>query len=357
MPVLTVEHETTYSYRRAVGFGEHRMMFRPRDSVDQKLLDWQLEIGPAPAELRSILDTQGNNITLARFRGRAKELRFLNRLVVDHTPVVPEPEMLAPYARSWPFTYELDDRHDLARTMDRHYPDPGHAVDAWARSFLLRAQATSIAGTVPVLDLLRSVTAEIRRDFTYTPRFEEGMQEPARTLALRNGTCRDFAILMMEAVRSLGFAARFVTGYIYSPGADPARPAPPGGAPTHSDTARAVAPAGVATRLGGGSTHAWIEVFLPGLGWTDFDPTNDIVGSRDLIRVASVRDWHQAVPLAGTWTGFPADSVGMSVSVSVSSSDAAPILPQAPRVAELVSLAAGGGTRAMPDRSAIGGSS
>jgi transglutaminase-like putative cysteine protease len=287
MPVLTVEHVTTYQYRRVVGFGEHRMMFRPRDSVDQRVLDWQLVIVPKPIELRSVLDAFGNVLTIARFAGRAKELRFENRLTVDHSTVAPTHESLSPYARTWPFTYDQDDAADLARVRERHYDDPDHVVDAWARGFL-HAHANG-----STLDLLTDMTREIRRSFTYSARYEEGVQEPARTLALRNGTCRDYAVLMMEAVRALGLAARFVSGYVYSPGAD-----------------------GTA-HVGGGSTHAWVEVFLPGAGWTEFDPTNAIIGSRDLIRVASVRDWHQAVPLAGTWTGFPADSIGMTVSVKV----------------------------------------
>ncbi len=286
MPVLTVEHVTTYRYRRPVGLGEHRMMFRPRDSVDQRLLSWELRITPRPLHLRSVLDAFGNVVTLARFSGRASELRFENRLTVEHTALAPKPEMLAPYARTWPFTYDGDEAADLARARERHHDDPDHVVDAWARGFLPRHGGDT-------LDLLTGMTEEIRRGFTYSARHEEGVQEPARTLQLRNGTCRDYAVLMMEAVRALGLAARFVSGYVYTPGSN--------GVP----------------HVGGGSTHAWVEVYLPGCGWCEFDPTNGIVGSRDLIRVASVRDWPQAVPLAGSWTGFPADSLGMSVSVKV----------------------------------------
>ena len=296
MPVLTVEHVTTYRYRRVVGFGEHRMLFRPRDSADQRLLSWELRIAPRPALLRSVPDAFGNVSTVARFAGRARELRFENRLVVDHAATRPDAAQLAWYARTWPFSYDPDDAADLARVRERHHADPDHAVDTWARQFLRGGGAT---GT---LDLLGDMTREIRRGFTYSARHEEGVQEPARTLALRNGTCRDFAVLMMEAARALGFAARFVSGYVYSAGSDDG--AAPGG------------PNG-GVNLGGGSTHAWVEVFLPGLGWTEFDPTNGIVGTSDLIRVASVRDWHQAVPLAGTWTGFPADSLGMTVTVKV----------------------------------------
>src|SRR5204862_321433 len=121
-----------------------------------------------------------------------------------------------------------------------------------------------------------------------------GTQDPVSTLEMGKGSCRDFALLMMEAVRSLGLAARFVSGYLYVPASD-------------------------GRRVGGGATHAWLEIYLPGAGWMEFDPTNGSIGNRDLIRVAVVRDPRQAVPLTGTWTGDPSDLIGMDVEVSVNS--------------------------------------
>jgi len=144
--------------------------------------------------------------------------------------------------------------------------------------------------------MLTALTARIRRQFTYRARHEPGIQPPATTLHLGTGTCRDFAVLMMEAARCLGLAARFITGYIYVPTRD--RPGTP-------------------EIRGGGNTHAWLQVYLPGAGWVEFDPTNGIVGSRDLIRVAAVRDAKQAVPLSGSWTGSAADCLGMEVAIRV----------------------------------------
>jgi transglutaminase-like putative cysteine protease len=141
--------------------------------------------------------------------------------------------------------------------------------------------------------MLAAMTLAINRRFTYIARDEPGTQDPILTLQLGSGSCRDFALLMMEAVRSLGLAARFVSGYLYVPDKDE-----PG-------------------RVGGGATHAWLEVYLPGAGWMEFDPTNGIVGNRDLIRVAVVRDPRQAVPLSGSWRGNLSDFLGMSVEVSV----------------------------------------
>ena len=293
------------------------MMFRPRDSVDQRIVSWSVDISPVPFMLRSIPDAFGNVVTLAGFNQRARELRVENRLVIDHNAIIPEERHVAPYARVWPFTYDLDDMEDLGRVMQRHYPDPEHKVDAWARSFLA-GPATS------TLDLLVAINNAIRRGFTYCARHEEGVQQPARTLALRAGTCRDYAVLMMEAVRALGMAARFVTGYIHSPSSRP---------PGAGQLGQGPAPDHDAAHEGGGATHAWVEVFVPGAGWIDFDPTNGIVGSRDLIRVASVRDPNQAIPLAGTWTGFPADSLGMTVRVRVVAAAAMPDDGDAPPTA------------------------
>ena len=135
----------------------------------------------------------------------------------------------------------------------------------------------------------------IHESFVYSRRVESGTQTPIMTLENRRGTCRDFALFMMEAVRSLGLAARFVSGYIYVPSRD-------------GDT-----------NLGGGATHAWCQVFLPGAGWVEFDPTNGIVGNRDLIRVAVARDPSQAIPLHGSYTGKASDANGMTVQVNVTS--------------------------------------
>jgi transglutaminase-like putative cysteine protease len=134
------------------------------------------------------------------------------------------------------------------------------------------------------------MTAAIRREFTYVSRPEKGTQSPIETLTRRKGTCRDYAMLMIEAVRALGFAARFVSGYVYDP----------------TDTEG---------RVGGGNTHAWVRVYLPGSGWVEFDPTNGTIGGAGLIRVAIARDIYQAVPISGTWSGFPGSFLDMTVSV------------------------------------------
>ncbi len=271
-------------------------MLRPRDSHDQRHLDASLDITPKPAGLRWVHDVFGNNIAIARFSGRARELTFNSTLRLEHAcQEAPDIEpCLEDYARIYPFSYDPDEMADLLRSIERQYPDPLHQLDQWARSFLRTDGPT---GTLP---MLAAMTHHIRRQFTYQVREEAGIQPPTVTLRQGTGTCRDFAVLMMEAVRCLGFAARFVTGYIYVPGRDA------GGAAGHH---------------GGGNTHAWLQVYLPGAGWVEFDPTNSIVGSRDLIRVAVVRDARQAIPLSGSWTGSASDCVGMQVAIQVTSDE------------------------------------
>jgi transglutaminase-like putative cysteine protease len=287
MPVITVRHVTTYQYLQPVMFGEHRMMLRPRDSHDQRLLEARLTITPEPTDIRWVHDVFGNCVAIARFSGRAAELRFESVIRLDQSPTNVLDFQIEDYAKRYPFAYGADEMPDLLRSIERQYLDPEHEIDRWARQFLRHDGRTDTS------ELLAAMTHAIRQNFAYVAREESGFQDPVRTLGLASGSCRDFAVLMMEAARSLGLAAHFVSGYLYVPENES------GG------------------RVGGGATHAWLRVYLPGAGWVEFDPTNGIVGSHDLIRVAVVRDPRQAVPVSGSWTGFPSDSLGMTVEVEV----------------------------------------
>lgn len=294
MGILTVRHTTTYDYANPVALGPHRMMFRPRDSHDLRLLETGLVIDPRPTDLRWMHDVFGNSVALARFDGiSVTRLNIESRIVLEQFPVEPGDFPMEDFARHYPFSYDAGEVPDLGRTIERHYPDPDHKVDEWARQFV-RASAGN-DGLVETLPMLRTMTAAIREGFTYQSREAEGTQSPVETLERGTGSCRDFALLMMEAVRSLGLAARFVSGYLYDPAADGTGPG----------------------AVGAGATHAWMQVYLPGAGWVEFDPTNGIAGGRNLIRVAVTRDATQAVPLAGQWTGAPADYLGMKVAVTV----------------------------------------
>ncbi len=290
MAILTVRHLTVYRYSEPVGLGEHRMMFRPRESHDLRLLKTGLTISPRPASLRWLHDVFDNSLAIATFDGETTELSFESTIMLEHFETALPDYPLEEQARTYPFRYADDELPDLAPGLMRHYPSDD--VARWAETFLDPAENT---GT---MKLLQAITARIKEDFKYQRRTEKGIQSPSETLQSRQGSCRDFALLMMEAARWLGLAARFVSGYIFVPGMDA-----PG-------------------TTSGGSTHAWMQAYLPGAGWVDFDPTNNIIGNHNLIRVAVAWDPRQALPLWGTYIGDASSFLGMDVLVSVTEATA-----------------------------------
>jgi transglutaminase-like putative cysteine protease len=287
MPRLTIRHKTQYRYAHPVAFGEHRIMLRPRDGHDLRVLSGDLNIEPQPMRLRWIHDVFGNNVAIATFDERAATLTFTSTATVEHNPA--EEFALTPDdpAYFYPFLYEADEFPDLLHFITPQYADPDGELSKWAQNFL-DAEAPT-----PTFKILSGLTHGIHADFTYRKRHERGTQNPLDTLQTRSGSCRDLALLMMEALRRLGIAARFVSGYLFIP----------------EDRVHRYA--------GGGSTHAWVQVYLPSAGWIEFDPTNGIVGTRDLIRVAVARDPRQAIPLHGTYLGSADAFVGMEVAIDV----------------------------------------
>ncbi len=288
MTILTVKHVTAYSYAVPVRLGEHRMMLRPRDSNDQRLLDATLDIEPRPQSIRWIHDVFDNCVAIANFTGNTRSLRVESNITLEHTPFGEPEALLEDRARYYPFSYDAEEMPDLARSIERHFADPSGELDRWVRRFLHQGRPTETGA------LLMTLTYAIKEGLSYERRTARGTQSPLQTLASRRGSCRDLATLMMEAARALGFAARFVSGYLYVPDRDSGE-----------------------RYLGSGSTHAWCQIYLPGAGWVEFDPTNGIVGNRDLIRVAVAREARQAIPLYGSYFGDATDGEAMVVSVDV----------------------------------------
>jgi len=163
------------------------------------------------------------------------------------------------------------------------HADPAGRLAAWARGFV-RSSPTD------TLSMLRDLHTGVPEWVRYQSREEEGTQTPLQTLQRGWGSCRDLAVLFVEAARSLGLGARIISGYFYNPDR-----------PSES----------------GGSTHAWAEIYLPGAGWITFDPTNRGVGGSNLIPVAVARSIAQAMPVTGSFVGMTDAFQGMSVEVEV----------------------------------------
>jgi len=286
---LEIVHRTRYDYSAPVTLGEHRLMFRPRDSHDLRLLHTGLAIEPA-AQVRWSHDPFGNSIAIAAFEGPTQALELTSTIRLEHFGLPPELPPIEEYARKLPFAYLAEEAPDLTRYVERHYPDPNAALSSWTKQFLEGEE-----GGADTFATLTRMCNGIQETLKYAMRFEPGTQPPATTLESGSGTCRDYALLMIEGARAFGLAARFITGYLYDPALDEAA----GGTANPA------------------FAHAWMEVYLPGAGWVEFDPTNGIIGSERLIRVAVGRDPEQAMPIKGTFTGAADVAVNTMVDVQV----------------------------------------
>tara|TARA_R110002124_G_scaffold100107_5_gene246600 strand:- start:19749 stop:20663 length:915 start_codon:yes stop_codon:yes gene_type:complete len=298
--ILRITHRTEYSYDSPVDLNPHRLMLRPRDGHDLWVDDALLTIKPK-ASLRWYFDTFGNSVAEAVFHEPADHLLIQSELVIRRYPS--ERAFRPPEAHIclFPFVYSVDDKLDLSPYLALHHPQDSEVLSQWLNS---------VFGDRPekAFSLLRSLSDAIHNNLEYSSREEMGTQSPAETILRGVGTCRDFAFLFMEAARIFGFAARFVTGYLDD-------------MPTNPTTSPSTSPDSSNVPVGGGATHAWADVFIPGEGWIEFDPTNRIVGGRALIRVATTRTPSQASPVSGSFRGTSEMFLGLQVSVNVSETE------------------------------------
>ena len=285
MITLQIHHRTIYRYRREVILGPHRLMLRPRESRDLRLISSEVTTTP-PATLTYSQDVFGNSVAAAIFASSADTLVIdsvtLLQLGAEAWPIFD----IAASAISYPFRYADDERIDLGALMFQQYADPTGRLRDWTWAFVRGVQTDTLA-------LLKDLSVGVSRWINYQSREDEGVQSPIETLNRGWGSCRDFSVLFVEAARCLGFGARIVSGYLF------------------------VADASVHGSADAGSTHAWAEVYVPGAGWVTFDPTNRSVGGYNLIPVAVARDIRQAMPVAGSFLGSTEAFMGMSVEVEV----------------------------------------
>jgi len=285
LTALRIHHRTTYRYRLPVSLLPHRLMLRPRESRDLRLISFDLTVTPE-AVVTWAHDVAGNAVATAAFQAMTDHLAIDSVAELElHAAAWPVFDIAAA-AISYPFRYSEDEWADLGALAIQQYPDPAGRLGAWARAFV-RSNPTN------TLALLKDLSAGVAEWVRYQSREDEGTQSPTETLDRGWGSCRDFAVLFAEAARSLGFGARIVSGYLYNPDQDRVG------------------------SWGAGTTHAWAEVYVPGAGWITFDPTNRGVGGFNLIPVAVARDIRQAMPVAGSFVGMTDAFMGMWVEVQV----------------------------------------
>jgi transglutaminase-like putative cysteine protease len=290
MTYLTVKHRTTYRYHHAVKLGPHRIMLRPRESRDLNLISVLVDVSPS-AQVTWTQDVFGNAVATANFSGITDELVIDSVMRLELSAATWPIFDIAASAIEYPFRYTEDEWKDLGALATPQYADVDERLKSWAQAFIGGARTDT-------LSLLKDVSLGVSGSISYQSREDEGTQSPAQTLNRTWGSCRDFAVLFVEAARCLGFGARIVSGYLYNPDQQ------------------------LRGSADGGSTHAWGEVFVSGAGWISFDPTNRSVGGSNLIPVAVVRHIQQAMPVAGSFVGLPSAYAGMTVEVDVSPSPA-----------------------------------
>lgn len=279
---LQIKHVTNYQYAESVSLLPHKLLLRPREGHDIHIEAAELNISPAH-QLQWQRDVYDNAVAQAIFTAPSDRLSIDSRVLIQHYDDQPLDFLVADYAVFFPFQYDAAERVDLGPYLFANFAQDQPILTAWLRQFWYSGQV------VETYLLLEWINKAIATGFTYQLRQEPGVQTPSATLAQRAGSCRDFATLFIEACRCLGLAARFVSGYSFSP----------------------------TLAQGRGATHAWSEVYLPGAGWKGFDSTSGLVVGNDHIALAVSRHPESVPPVSGSFQAATPVSPVMSVIVEV----------------------------------------
>ncbi len=281
MKTLRILHTTRYLYHSPVTFGTHTAMIRPREGHDLHIAEARLSVEPR-ASVRWVRDVEDNSLAVLEFSEPSSVLSVSSDVLVEIYGESPLGCLIDPAARLYPFQYSAQEQVEVMPYRLVGFPQDAPQVLDWLASHIYKPG--DLKNTT---DLLAELNTAIFKAFTYRQRDEQGVQTPGQTLALAAGSCRDYAVFFIEAARNLGFAARFVSGYILI------------GEGQH------------------GATHAWAEVYVPGSGWRGFDPTNNKPAGLEHVSVAVARDPRKASPLSGTWHGDASAFDRMEVKVEV----------------------------------------
>jgi transglutaminase-like putative cysteine protease len=292
---IRIQHRTTYHYAEPIRLGPHRVMVRPREGHDLHIESSILTIRPKHT-VHWVRDVNGNSIALIDFSERSNELMIYSELELSHYDSDPLDFRVEPYALHYPFVYDPWTLPELTAFTHIVFPADAVRVRQWLGHFW---QPGKLVETV---SLLKRLNEHIAKTFRYTRRDEFGVQRPSATLEQNSGSCRDFATLFIEACRSWGLAARFVSGYMLCE----------------------------ATEAGHASTHAWAEVYLPGAGWKGFDPTSGTLAGSQHVAVAVSRHPEAATPISGSYIGVPTAFTGIEVDVKLEQLDKPYVYPPQP---------------------------
>ena len=286
-----IEHVNRYRYDHSVAlnYGEARLLLR--SAPGQRVLETTLDLSPAASDYRERGDAWGNRVAWFSLRHPHRELILVASSLVERD-AASMPEASA----AW---------EEVVAHLRRPHLDSAAAESVAAREFSLESPlapwlpaardyaGASFAGGRPLLDAVADLSGRIRADFAYRPSATQIDTPLSEVLAERHGVCQDFAHLALAGLRGLGLAARYVSGYLET--------TPPQGEPR---------------RVGADASHAWISVYLPQVGWFDFDPTNGGAAGSGHITLAWGRDYSDVTPLKGVIYGGGMHRLEVGVTVT-----------------------------------------
>ena len=275
-------HRTYYNFSGVVRLGPHHLRLRPREDYELRIESSTLTITP-PATLLWHRDVEGNSVATATFNLPTNQLAVESEVIIQQYNEAPLDFLVDDYAIGYPFTYRSDDKILLSPYMASGVQGTNNLLVEWI------ANIWKPTDQIQTYTLLHQICTHIHESLSYRVREEPGVQTAEQTLSSGTGSCRDFAALFMVAAQCLGFAARFVSGYLHAP-------------PSTSSL---------------GATHAWAEVYLPGAGWKGFDPTIGEIAGTDHFAVAVARLPESVPPIAGSFVGTSGSSLDVGVWVTI----------------------------------------
>ncbi len=282
MSRLQIEHSTIYSYRQLVTLGQHRLVLRPREGHDVHVEKMNLHISPLHETIWS-RDVFSNSVAIVDFLEPTARLEIISTVTINRS-MPRERAGGKAFCVYLPVEYEPTEAIVTGSYQLLSYPNDRDEIQSWLMQFNITGDAES---------LMMKICTRIKEQITYQRRDVRGVQSPKQTLQRQNGSCRDMATLMMDAVRQLGLAARFASGYLDCP----------------------------ASQAGRSSTHAWVEVYLPILGWCGFDPTLGEATSLKHIVVGVSQHPRGVMPITGVFNGPTGSCTQMSAQVKIKKLD------------------------------------
>ena len=280
--MLRATHTTTYLYSAPVSICHTEVHLAPRDGRNQRLLAHSLSILPPPEATFSHKDYFGNDVTYFSIHEPHTTLTISADSVIDTEPFdLVEPCLTPPWEEARGEKWRRSDDHSLSAYQ---FVFPSHRITP-APEFAEYA-ATSFTPGRPFLEAAMDLCHRIYTEFQYDQQATTVATSAAEVLRSRRGVCQDFAHFAIACMRSLGLAARYVSGYLSS-----------------------------AHLVGGQASHAWLSVFFPGVGWLDLDPTNDQMADGSYVTLAWGRDYSDVAPVNGVAIGGGQHVINVSVAV------------------------------------------